>query len=314
MSIGSASCPIVTSRGRDETMTAVGPLRWYTRAVAIVFALGSALMYGVSDYYGGRHSRTYAPITIALAAELSIAVIFGLSVPLVESTSITSQAMIAGAIAGLCGSAGVLGLYAALARGNMTIVAPVTGVVAAAFPVVVGVLLGERPGPAAAIGIVAAIAAVGLIGGMLGMRGQPIDGNTIVLSIVVGALFGGLFIAYAQAGDDAGLWPILGARFGAVPLLVITYGVARRAGTVGSLGLDVIGHGIVIGVLIGVANAAYLFAAQRGLLSVVAVVVALYPAATIALAMALDGERAVKAQVVGMVIAVAAVVLITIGS
>lgn len=282
--------------------------------MAIVFALGSALFYGVSDYYGGRHSRTHAPISIALAAELAIALFFGLTVPFLESAPITAQAMVAGAVAGLCGSAGVLGLYAALSRGNMTVVAPVTGVVAAAFPVVVGVMLGERPGPAVAIGIVAAIASVGLIGGMLGMRGQPIDANTIVLSIVVGALFGGLFIAYAQAGDDAGLWPILGARLGAVPLLVITYAVAHGAGRVGPIGAEVVRHGIVIGVLIGLANASYLFAAQRGLLSVVAVVVALYPAATIALAAALDGERAVRAQVAGMAIAVAAVVLITLGS
>ena len=282
--------------------------------MAIVFALGSALMYGVSDYYGGRHSRTHAPISIALSAEMAIAVIFGLTVPFVESAPITPQAIGAGAVAGLCGSAGVLGLYAALSRGNMTVVAPVTGVVAAAFPVLVGVLLGERPGPAAAIGIVAAIASVGLIGGMLGMRGQPIDADTILLAVVVGAAFGGLFIAYAQAGDDSGLWPVLGARLGALPLLGITYVVARRAGRAGPLGPDVLRHGVLIGVMIGVANACYLLAAQRGLLSVVAVVVALYPAATIALAAALDGERAVRTQVAGMLIAVGAVGLIALGS
>lgn len=282
--------------------------------MAIVLALGSALMYGVSDYYGGRHSRTHAPVAIALAAELCLAVVFAVVVPLVESEPPTTAAVVAGAIAGLCGSAGVLGLYAALARGNMTVVAPVTGVVAAVFPVLVGIALGERPGPVAGLGIVVAVVAVALIGGLLGVRGQSVDVDTVVLAVAVGMAFGGLFIAYAQAGDDAGLWPLLAARLGGLPLLSVAFVLRRRRPDRPALGVDVLAHGLVIGVLIGAANGLYLFAAQRGLLSIVAVVVALYPASTIALAMGFDGERARRAQGVGMGLAVVAVAMITLGA
>ena len=45
-----------------------------------------------------------------------------------------------------------------------------------------------------------------------------------------------------------------------------------------------------------------------------AVVVSLYPASTIALATALDRERAGRSQIVGMALAAVAVALITVGS
>jgi drug/metabolite transporter (DMT)-like permease len=46
----------------------------------------------------------------------------------------------------------------------------------------------------------------------------------------------------------------------------------------------------------------------------VAVVVSMYPASTVVLASALDGERPTTGQVAGMVLAVAALVLITLGN
>ncbi|MGE3194856.1 MAG: EamA family transporter, partial [Microbacteriaceae bacterium] len=134
--------------------------------MAIVFSLVSALMYGVSDFVGGRASRRVAPVAVALVAEVAMLPIALVVIPLVEDAGPPSSAAVWGVVAGLSGSVGVVGLYIALARGNMTVVAPVTGVVAAIVPVLTGVVLGERPGPAAVVGIVLAIAAVALIGGV----------------------------------------------------------------------------------------------------------------------------------------------------
>ncbi len=66
--------------------------------------------------------------------------------------------------------------------------------------------------------------------------------------------------------------------------------------------------------MVGLANGLYLVSTGDGLLSIVAVIVSLYPASTIMLAMALDHERANRSQVVGMLLAGAAVAAITIGS
>lgn len=278
----------------------------------MLLALGSGLVYGVSDYIGGRASRRFAPVVVTLLAELTLFAVTLVAVPLIETTGPSDQAVWWGVAGGLAGSMGVLGLYAALSRGNMTVVAPITGVVAAAVPVVVGVMLGERPGLLAGVGIGTALVAVVLIGGIVGAA--RVTPAIVVLAAVVGVAFGMLFVAYSRTGDDAGLWPLLTSRFGATPLLVLALLLARRRDPSIGLTRSAVLPGACVGVLVGVANGLYLVAARHGLLSVVAVLVALYPASTVALATVLDGERASRSQFVGMGLAVAAVAMITLGA
>lgn len=280
----------------------------------ILLALASAITYGISDYVGGRASRRLAPVAVAFVAEVALLVIFVIVVPLVESGRPTTSAVGWGIAAGASGGLGVLALYAALSRGNMTVAAPITGIVSAALPVVVGVAIGERPGAAAAIGIALAVVAVALIGGVVGVTRQAIDGQTMLLALAAGSGFGLLFVAYSQAGDDSGLWPLLMARAGGLPVLGAMFLVARRRGEVGPVSIDVLYVGLTIGGLIAIANGLYLVSTREGLLSVVAVVVSLYPASTIALASVLDHERAARSQVVGMLIAAVAVASIALGS
>jgi drug/metabolite transporter (DMT)-like permease len=215
---------------------------------------------------------------------------------------------------GIAGSTGVLGLYYALARGNMTVVAPITGIVAAAVPVIVGLALGERPGLLAGVGIVLALVAVLLIGGIVGVGQVRVSPTIVLLAALVGVAFGMLFVAYSRAGEDSGLWPLLTARLGATPLLVIGLMLGRRRDRSIRPSLDAARPAVVIGVLIGLANGLYLLAAHEGLLSIVAVLVALYPASTVALAAALDGERASRSQIAGMALAIVAVATITVGA
>lgn len=291
-----------------------GPNGWYTCAVAIVLALASALTYGVSDYVGGRVSRRFAPVAVAFVAELTLLVVFALVVPIVESGGPTARAIWWGIAAGVSGSLGVLGLYAALSRGNMTVVAPVTGIVAAAVPVIAGFGLGERPGVTSFVGIVLAVVAVALIGGAMGLELRSVDASTFALAVAVGAAFGLLFIAYSRTGDDSGLWPLLTARAGGIPLLGLAFWFTGRRRARPPLSLEVVRPGMVIGCLIGLANGLYLLSTREGLLSVVAVIVSLYPASTIALATWLDHERAGRSQIAGMALAGVAVALITVGS
>ncbi len=70
---------------------------------------------------------------------------------------------------------------------------------------------------------------------------------------------------------------------------------------------------MLVGVLGASANFLYLLATRRGLLTIVAVVVAMYPASTVLLATVLDGERMRRPQLIGLAIAALALVLVTIG-
>ncbi len=289
--------------------------------MAILLSLVSALMFGVSDYVGGRASRRVPPVAIACFAEVIMLPIALIAIPLVEDNGPTDSAIGWGLVAGFAGGVGVVGLYVALARGNMTVVAPVTAVVAAAVPVIVGIALGERPGVLALIGIAAALIAVGLIGGAADLLRtsavrQPIDPRTVALAVAVGITFGTLFVAFARPGDDAGLWPLLFARVSGVPTLVIAFSIHRRStGQRMSRAVRraVIAPGVAIALLLTASNVTYLLAANAGLLSVVAVVVSMYPASTVALATFFDGERASRSQFAGMLLAASALVLITTG-
>src|SRR5262245_32568198 len=137
--------------------------------VAIALAFVSAVLYGVSDYVGGRASRRSPATAVALVAELVVCALCIIVVPLIESDGPTSRAIWWRLASGVTSSIGVVGLYVALARGNMTVVAPVTGLVAAIVPVAVGVATGDRPSALAVAGIVLAVVSVALIGGIVGM-------------------------------------------------------------------------------------------------------------------------------------------------
>lgn len=284
--------------------------------MAIVLSLVSALMYGVSDFVGGRASRRVPPVAVAFFAEAVMLPIALVLVPLVERDAPGTAAVVWGLVAGLTGSVGVVGLYIALAKGNMTVVAPVTGLVAAAVPVIVGVALGDRPTALAVVGIVLALGAVALIGGfgdlLAGGSHPRVEVRTVVLAVAVGAAFGMLFVAFARAGDDAGMWPLLFARFSGLPALAVTFLVLGRREARGH-GRALVLPGVAVGVLIMCANGTYLVATRHGLLSIVAVVVAMYPASTVLLATIVDGERASRWQVTGMVLAAAALLMITLG-
>lgn len=278
--------------------------------MAIVLALVAALVYGVSDYAGGRASRRASPLVVSLIAETSILVLLVVVVPATSTSTPGGGDLAWGAAAGAAGTVGIIALYYALANGAMTVVAPITGVVSAVVPVTVGLAIGERPSVLALVGVSMAIVSVALIGGLVGVPHVRTPGSLAMVALLSGASFGLLFVFYDQAGDDSGLWPLLGARLASGPLLVIAYVATRPRGRIDRRTALV---AMLVGVLGTSANFFYLLATRRGLLTIVAVVVAMYPASTVLLATVFDGERMRRPQLIGLAIAALALVMVTIG-
>jgi uncharacterized membrane protein len=216
-----------------------------------------------------------------------------------------------GAAGGVAGGFALLAFYSALSRGTMTVVAPTTAVVSAVLPVIVGLLLGERPSGTALVGIVIACLAVALVSGAVGTRHQHTSMSTVVLAAAAGVGFGFIFIAFARTADDSGLWPLVSARAASVPVIAIIVAATRPG--VGAL-RSVIWLVVASGVLDMAANLLYLEASHRGLLSIVAVISSMYPVSTVCLAFGLDHERVSRTQAVGLGFAATALALVSLGS
>ena len=278
--------------------------------MAIVLALVAAFVYGVSDYAGGRASRRASPFVVSLIAEASVLALLVVLVPATSTSTPEGADLAWGAAAGAAGAVGIIALYHALANGAMTVVAPITGVVSAVVPVAVGLAIGERPSVLALVGVSMAIVSVALIGGLIGVPHVRTPFSLAMVALLSGASFGLLFVFFDQAGDDSGMWPLLGARLASGPLLVIAYVATRPHGRIDRRTTLV---AMLVGVLAMSANFFYLLATRRGLLTIVAVVVAMYPASTVLLATVLDGERMRRPQLIGLAIAGLALVFVTIG-
>ena len=159
------------------------------------------------------------------------------------------------------------------------------------------------------VGILAAVVAVALLSGG-GSRGARLGRGTLLLAIGAGLGFGLFYVGIAKTSMGANLWPLVAARGASVATLLAVSGVTRRAPSFGAA------HPLVIvgaGVLDVSANALYLLAVHGGLLSIVAVLVSLYPVSTVLCSMVVLAERLRTTQFAGVGAALVAVVLITAG-
>lgn len=273
--------------------------------MAVVLALMTALSYGVGDFSGGLAARRAAPLSVtATAHALGLILLLTLAWT-VGASEVRGADLVLGAAAGAFGCLGIVLLYRGLARGQMAVVSPITAVIAAVVPVVGGLVSGERPGPAALLGIVIALVAIALVS-RSGPMGRP-DRESLLTALGSGIGFGTYFLLISGVHRDAGFWPLVVGRSVSV-LLAASLAMVRGLPVVvprAALALT-----LTAGVLDATANVTFLMASQRGLISVVAVIASLYPAGTVMLAISVEGERLSAAQGVGLAAAAGALVLI----
>ncbi|MBW3602405.1 MAG: DMT family transporter [Actinobacteria bacterium] len=281
-------------------------------AAALALALASATVFGAADFLGGLASRRTATLTVVLVSQLWGLSLLVASLPWLPGHA-TAADMAWGAASGLVAGVGLAVFYRSLATGTMSVVAPITAVSAAALPVMVGLALGERPPPAALVGIAVALTAVVLIsrddGGAAEPLGRPTApvGRMVIEAVGAGVAFGLFFILLDRTGPDSGLWPLLAARFASIGLFTAAAFVTRRSPRPALSAMPVVAGA---GLCDMVANVLYLLAVRGGLLSIVAALTSLYPASTVLLARWWLGERLGRAQAVGLGCAALAVMLI----
>ncbi|MED7930125.1 DMT family transporter [Nonomuraea sp. LP-02] len=277
---------------------------------AVILATACAVVYGTADFFGGLATRRTQVLAVVVLSQLAGLALILVLVPVLPGTA-GGPALLWGLAAGLSGAAGLALFYRALATGVMSVVAPTTAVTSAALPVLFGLATGERPAFWALVGVALALGSVLLVSQDRSAGGEKGPSAGLATALLAGAGFGGFFILLAMAPADAGLWPLVGARMSsvtAVTLVALATGRALRP-QAGAGALRVI---VAAGVLDMVANVLYLLAQRQGLLSLVAVLVSLYPASTLLLARRVLGERLNGIQVTGVACALGAVALIAV--
>ncbi|MFN2488731.1 MAG: DMT family transporter [Actinomycetota bacterium] len=287
-------------------------------AVEIVLGLGAALAYGAADFIGGLASRRTAAFAVVLLSQVAGSVLLVAVLPFFDNGRPTTTELGWGAVAGVAGGLGVAGLYRGLAIAPMNVIAPITAVVAATVPVVFGVATGERPSAPAALGAAVALVAVALVSLSPGHPGDPgsVARKTqsgaagIMLAAGAGVAFGVFFILVRHAAEGTGLWSLVGVRIGSMTTAALL--VAATATSLRPPG-GALPQIACAGILDTAANVLYLLAAQRGLLSLVAVLTSMYPASTVLLARIVLGERLTVFRLVGLAAAAVGVALIATG-
>src|SRR5687768_6734051 len=131
--------------------------------LAVLLGLLVAASFGAGDFAGGRASQSSSTAGVLLVSQASAAT-GAIVVALAFSAEINSHDLVLGACAGALNVVALGLLYQGLSTGRMSVVAPVTAVVGAVFPITWGLVQGERPSALALVGVAAAVAAGALIG------------------------------------------------------------------------------------------------------------------------------------------------------
>lgn len=277
----------------------------------IVLAAMCAVVYGVADYLGGRASRVTASAAVAMVGQAVSGVLVLLLVVSLGTPAPAWPTFAWGGAAGAAGAIGIACFYAALASGAMSVVAPISAVISVVLPVIVGLAQGDRPLAIAYVGFASAVVAVALVSGFGQAAVAAVPAGVIGLAVAGGVGFGSMFVLMERTADDSGLWPLVAIRASSVPLLAIVV-LARRT-PVRGVGRSTLLMIVLSGALDMAANGLYLAAVRRDLLSIVAVISAMYPVSTVVLASRLDGERIHRSQLLGMGFGAVAVAFVTLG-
>ncbi|MDN4518516.1 DMT family transporter [Mycolicibacterium austroafricanum] len=276
---------------------------------AVLSALIAALGYGVSDFVGGIASRRVAALRVVVVS-YPVALVLLVLAAIPMGGQLSTAAVAWGALAGLVQAFGVWWFYAALGSGPISVVSPLTAVLVAGIPVLAGVALGERPSVVAGVGVVLALVAVVLVSrGATDEDSRPhrFTAKVAWLTVGSGVAFGMNFVILHQIPPEAKLWPLVLGRL--VAAAVVLFAALVTANLVFERGVP-LRLAVLAGVLDTVANVATLLALQSSMLSLAGVLIALYPAATVVLAIVVLRERVTRWQALGMVLALGSVVMI----
>ncbi len=278
-------------------------------------AIASALALGIADYLAGatlrRDGRTSSALAYTAIGSALGAVVVLAALPLAPPEEFTRSDLVWSVAAGISVGLALPLLMIGMARGPVSVVAPVLGLVSLAVPATVGPLLGDRLSGLEVVGLLIAFPAAGLVS----LSGHPGPGSGsiargVAIAAGAGAFFGTSAVCFGQTSTASGIAPGVVAQMTTTVLLVtLALGLQRAVRPQ----KEAVWLAAGVGVLTAVAVFLSVLAYQRGPVAIVAAVIGLAPGPTVLLAWVLTKERIKVPQYFGFGLGVAAVVLFAAG-
>jgi drug/metabolite transporter (DMT)-like permease len=275
--------------------------------LGILLALAAALFWGSGDFSGGFATRRISPFQVLALSAIAGMVVLS-TAALVNKEQLPSTAGILWSLlAGLSGVIGISALYSALSRGNAAAVASISAVIGAALPVGFTFLTHGTPAALQLIGFALAFIGIWLVS-MVTAENKSKKNTGIGLAFLAGAGFGGYFIFIGQVESSGVFFPLLFARslmFVVAAGLLLTRQLPFPSVRQNPMAL-------LAGLLDSAGNVFFLLAKNLSRLDFAVIVSSLYPAVTVLLTAVVLKEKVGNWQKTGVVICLAAIILISL--
>lgn len=272
-----------------------------------LISTATAVLFGSADFLGGLASRKSPALLVSAVMFVTGVVVFPFVLLVVRPTAVSASDVGFGAVSGVLGMIGVLALYAALAIGRMSVVAPITAALSGSGPAAYDLLSGAQVGTLGLVGMALAVISVIVVStttGTVEEHGMP--PKAVAMSVLAGSCFAMSLISLSMTAQASGFAPLLVARVVGATIFGVVL-VVRRKEMV--FERSTMALAVLTGILDAAANVTMLTAIRIGPLAVAAVVGGMYPVATMLLARVVLAERLKRHQIAGVALALVAVVL-----
>lgn len=275
----------------------------------IIFGLASALSWGTGDFAGGLASRKVGPYRAVMFAEaIGLGGIL-IVLPFFPESFPDRRSILWSIGAGIVGTVGLIAFFEAMRRGRLSVVAPLSALLGAVVPVVVGSFVDGLPQPSVFAGVALALIAIVFISREKVPEDEEKKEPYLHIPLLSGIAFGLYFVLMHEASRNFFWGPLVVARLSGVLSIALFMLIKRDSFRIpsGSWGLLTVNGIFDVG-----GNAFYILAGQAGRLDVSAVLGSLYPGMTVFLAWLILKEKLQRLQWFGIVLALVAIILMTL--
>ncbi len=279
--------------------------------MASLLALFSSLLWGTSDFYGGKLSKKHPALAVTGASQ-AIGLVIGVIIVLVSTSWIKPDLswdgyFLSGVMAGSLGFIGLVAFYSGLATGRMGVVAPISAM-SVLIPITIAFINGEQPTSLQILGM-----SIALLGAVCA-SGPEIKGGLavrpIILAVIAACGFGGAVTFIAKGSTTSAIMTMTTMRLTTFIVALFLFARFRSVGGLSKKDLPIL---ILIGGADFAGNLLLGVATTKGLVSVAVVLGALYPIITALLAYKFLNEILHKIQYLGIAFAITGVAFISLG-